>query len=379
VGDHYQERWERRQARWEARRAKWEARRARHEARRSRHAARRAAWEARRAERAGDGRRDRGRRPSTIALALLGGLFILLGLSALRLFPGFGSLVSFFVCLAPGAALLIPLLLRVRSRSDRSSPASARTDADPGQDTPRATAIQDEMPATAGGAGPQTIQQAPAGPTPAPEQQPQPGTRASYPDPSYYRERATGYRRRIQSIIRNRRPGPLADMMASVVANLQQWEERVSKLADRLMSFERDAVIQRDIKEVPTNIVRLQDQIERETDAGIHEQMQRTLAGYQSQQAMLDTLVHLMRRTRLVLDDTLVAMGTIYSQIRVIDAIDIDSVQAIRIAEELDEQVKRLNDLLAVLGCVGHGLGQPPELADDVERVRTQRGSAAGA
>ena len=79
-------------------------------------------------------------------------------------------------------------------------------------------------------------------------------------------------------------------------------------------------MIQRDIKEVPVNIARLQGQIEREHDAGMHEQMQRTLDGYQSQQATLDTLVRLMRRTRLILEDTLVAMGTIYSQVRVIDA-----------------------------------------------------------
>ena len=37
---------------------------------------------------------------------------------------------------------------------------------------------------------------------------------------------------------------------------------------------------------------------------------------------------------------------------------DINNVQATRIAEELDEQVKRLNDLLSALGDVYHGAGQ---------------------
>jgi hypothetical protein len=167
--------------------------------------------------------------------------------------------------------------------------------------------------------------------------------------------------------------------MSSVVINLQQWEERVGELADRLTTFERDAIIQRDIKEVPANITRLRGQIEIEHDEGLHEQMQRTLAGYQSQQAMLDTLVRLMRRTRLMLDDTLVAMGTIYSQVRVIDASDIDNVQTTRIAEELDEQVKRLNDLLSALGDACRGANPPGVLADDAKRIRMQHGSAAGA
>ena len=43
-------------------------------------------------------------------------------------------------------------------------------------------------------------------------------------------------------------------MMSSVVINLQQWEERVGELADRLTTFERDAIIHRDIKEVPANV-----------------------------------------------------------------------------------------------------------------------------
>ena len=238
--------------------------------------------------------------------------------------------------------------------------------------------IQGEQPVPVSAVRPQVAPK--ASPTPSrPAEQSQPKASESSLDPEYYRERAAGYRRRLQSIIRNRRPGPLADVMSSVVINLQQWEERVGELADRLTTFERDAIIQRDIKEVPANITRLRGQIEIEHDEGLHEQMQRTLAGYQSQQAMLDTLVRLMRRTRLMLDDTLVAMGTIYSQIRVIDASDIDNVQTTRIAEELDEQVKRLNDLLSALGDAYRGANQPDELADDAKRIQMQRGSAAGA
>ena len=106
--------------------------------------------------------------------------------------------------------------------------------------------------------------------------------------------------------------------------------------------------------------------------------MQRTLAGYQSQHAMLETLVRLMRRTRLMLDDTLVAMGTIYSQIRVIDASDIDNVRTTRIVEELDEQVKRLNDLLAALGDVNPGVNQPADFTDQAKRVQVPLSGAAG-
>ena len=39
---------------------------------------------------------------------------------------------------------------------------------------------------------------------------------------------------------------------------------------------------------------------------------------FKEQQAQLEALARLMRRTRFVLDDTLAAMGTIYSQVQVL-------------------------------------------------------------
>ena len=374
MSDRYRERWERRQAKWQARQAKWEARAARHEAYRVGYEARRAARAARLANlksgTAGAGRHRPPPEAARTVFGLVGGLLILLGVMAVLL-PGFGGPASPFACLAPGVALLIPWLLW-----RRSSPRMPAGEA--GQSIHQVAETQGDQPVPVSAVKPQAAPKAPPVPL-QPAEQSQPQTSESDLDPLYYRERAAGYRRRLQSIIRNRRPGPLADVMSSVVINLQQWEERVGELADRLTTFERDAIIQRDIKEVPVNITRLRGQIESEHDEGLHEQMQRTLDGYQSQQAMLDTLVRLMRRTRLILEDTLVAMGTIYSQVRVIDASDINNVQTTRIVEELDEQVKRLNDLLSALGDAYRGANSPAVLADDAKRIPMQHGSAAGA
>jgi len=377
MSDRYRTRWERRQAKWQARQAKWEARAARHEAYRvgyeARRAARRARWEARRT-------RDRGQqapnRSTMPTMGAFGGLFLLLGLFFAFLYPGVGALASLVLCLIPGAAMLMPWLLWALNRSRRLTDWGEPRAAGSGQETPQAVEVQRDDPAPVRQVEPLAAPR--AAPAHTQSVEPPPAARTSNLDPSYYRERAAGYRRRIQSIIRSRRPGPLADVMSSVVAYLQQWEERVGQLADRLTTFERDTIIQRDIKEVPTNIVRLRGQIEAESDAGIHAQMVRTLAGYESQQTVLDTLSRLMRRTRLLLDDTLVTMGTIYSQIRVIDAMDIDNAQTQRIAAELDEQVGRLNDLLAVLGEVSLNAHRPAEFADQPKRIQMPRSGAAG-
>ena len=67
-----------------------------------------------------------------------------------------------------------------------------------------------------------------------------------------------------------------------------------------------------------------------------------------------------MKRTRLNLDDTLAAMGTVYSQLQVLNAMDIDGPTAARIAEDVDREVDRLNDLAAALSDVYKSSSEAP-------------------
>jgi hypothetical protein len=164
-----------------------------------------------------------------------------------------------------------------------------------------------------------------------------------------YRRRAADYRKQIQGIIKSRRAGLLADRLKDVLQKLTSWEERVNQLADRLTNYERDSIIRRDFKEVPDRINRLRKQAALEADPEMRQQIERTEAAYEEQYRQLETLARTMRRTRLNLDDTLASMGTIYSQVQLLNAMDIDSGRAARIAEEIDAEVLRLNDVLSAL------------------------------
>ena len=103
---------------------------------------------------------------------------------------------------------------------------------------------------------------------------------------------------------------------------------------------------------MPAHVVRLEGQSEAEGDPQVRLQMQETLEGYRTHQAQLDALVSLMRRTRLQLDQTLSAMGTIYSQMQMLQAMDIDGNRARQIADDIDEQVDSLGDLLSAMAEV---------------------------
>jgi len=194
--------------------------------------------------------------------------------------------------------------------------------------------------------------------------------------PSYYRERAAAYRQRIQNLIKSRRKGPLAETFAGILPRLERWEERVTQLAGRLANFEGDKIIQRDIREAPQNISRLEQQIAQEGDAAVRAQMEKTLDGYAEQQDQLEALVRLMRRTRLQLDDTLAAMGTIYSQVQMLDAMDIDGARATHIAEEIEDEVARMNDLLSAFGDA-NDIGREDVLTEEARRIRLGRDQSA--
>jgi hypothetical protein len=196
----------------------------------------------------------------------------------------------------------------------------------------------------------------------------------SAPDYDDLRQRAAEYRTRIRDLIREKNRSAYAELLADINAKLDQWQQQVNRLVGRLRAFDADAVIQRDLREVPAQIARLEVELAAEQDAEVRVQMQETLESHRAHQAQLDALVNLMRRTRLQLDQTLSAMGTIYSQVQMVQALEMDGARARQIAEDIDDQVAELNDLLAAMAEVDGG----GEWANAAQSSRMARDGSAG-
>jgi hypothetical protein len=300
------------------------------------------------------------RRPeSAVPSAVIGGVMIALGFLLLMVMIGPGLIVNMgmalTMCLAPLVVIALVVLTAIRKSQESGSTTVAEPLSDTRAAEPRTadarTAIPNPMPRAANPFRPER-------------------EKALHP-PAYYRERAAAYRLRIQTLIRNRRKGPLADTIAGILPRLERWEERVTQLSNRLANFESDKIIQRDIQEAPQNIARLQRQMDKETDPDVRQQMAKTLEGYEEQQTQLEALVRLMRRTRLQLDDSIASMGTVYSQVQMLDAMDLDGERAAHIAEEIEDEVGRLNDLLSAFGEVNDS--KTDGLSDLARRIRLGR------
>ncbi|MCU0502223.1 MAG: hypothetical protein MUC51_10745 [Anaerolineae bacterium] len=312
-------------------------------------------------------RRQRGGPPPIFMLpvALILGLIVLVVV--------FGGVVSVLgglamtglVCFAPLVLIGLVIAAILKDQQQKAG-SSASTDAwtQPRQATKTPGATTDSAPTGAAPAFPSAERTAARPPVQPLDPSPEKGARPA----DEYRRRAADYRKQIQGIIKSRRSGLLADRLKDVLQKLTSWEERVNQLADRLTNYERDSIIRRDFKEVPDRINRLRRQASLETDPEMRQQIERTEAATEEQYRQLETLARTMRRTRLNLDDTLASMGTIYSQVQLLNAMDIDSGRATRIAEEIDAEVMRLNDVLSALSEAyqgAEGAQFPESLADE--------------
>jgi hypothetical protein len=281
-----------------------------------------------------------------VLVAVFGGVVSLLG----------GLAVTGLACFAPLVLIGVIIAAVLKDQQQKAgSSTSTGAWAQPQQTTKTAAG------SASGSAGtllPETTRAEARPPVQPLDQYPDKGS----PPAGDYRKRAADYRKQIQGLIKSRRSGLMADRLKDVLQKLTSWEERVGQLADRLTAYERDGIIRRDFKEVPDRINRLRRQAALEADPEMRQQIERTEAAYEEQYRQLESLARTMRRTRLNLDDTLAAMGTIYSQVQLLNAMDIDSGRATRIAEEIDAEVLRLNDVLSALseayqGAEGGTLG----------------------
>jgi hypothetical protein len=162
-------------------------------------------------------------------------------------------------------------------------------------------------------------------------------------------KRAADYRKHITHLIKQQKNSPLAGQFAPMLPRLDQWESHLRRLSSRLDAFETNPVIQQDIRQVPADIARLEAQVARETNPQIQAEINETLTRQREQQRQLNALVTLMRRTELDIDETLAAIGAIYSQLQLMGAKDVNNQRARRLSADIEEQNRHLNDLLAAM------------------------------
>jgi len=162
-------------------------------------------------------------------------------------------------------------------------------------------------------------------------------------------EKALEYRQRIEEHTRSIKAGVLRDHLSDTTADIADWVANVFGLAKRLDLYHNDQMLFQDRREVPREIAELRSRLQREDDEAVRQQLQQAIASKEEQLVNLEKLQNMMEKAEYQLETTLTALGTVYSQLLLINAKDIDSGRAQRLREDIAEQVAALQSLQETL------------------------------
>jgi len=161
--------------------------------------------------------------------------------------------------------------------------------------------------------------------------------------------KAFEYRGRLADALTKTRSGVLRDHLAQTLAEIDDWIANLFTLAQRLDTFEGDRTIQNDLKNVPPAIQRDEARLRTTTDPALRQQIEATLASRRSHLESLQSLQSTIERGKSQMDQTLASMGTVYSQVLLMDAKDIDSGRAQRLRDDIAEEVKSLHEIVEAM------------------------------
>ncbi|MFZ5918175.1 MAG: hypothetical protein ACOYZ7_14630 [Chloroflexota bacterium] len=161
--------------------------------------------------------------------------------------------------------------------------------------------------------------------------------------------RALEYREGIEKTIRETRSGLLRSHLEGDARQVDEWLDHIYRLAQRLDNYYQDKVIKQDMHSVPLAIKNFKARLKMEDDPAVQAQMEQTIAQKEAQWQALQRLENTMEKAEFQLESTLTSLGTVYSQMRNVDAKDVDSGRAARLSQDISDQVAQLADIEAAM------------------------------
>lgn len=161
---------------------------------------------------------------------------------------------------------------------------------------------------------------------------------------------AFDYRSRITAAIQERRESVLKDHLADTASQLDEWLEEVYGLAQRLDRYQAERDLHaRNRERAQERLRQLEAQLTKENAPAVRQDIELNIESLRRQLQTIEQLENAMERARLRLENTLTAMGTIYTQTMLVGAKDIDSGRARRLRQEITDEVHELSDVLTAM------------------------------
>jgi len=170
--------------------------------------------------------------------------------------------------------------------------------------------------------------------------------RINLPELRHDVEMALEYQRRIETNVRRKDAGMLWDRPENTADQLDDWIENIYQLALRVDAYKRDVLLREQQTAVPKEMAALAARQKQERNPVFQKDLARAIETKQKQLEAMQALEARIRQAELQLSQSLAALGTIDSQVQLIEVQDADNGRSERIQADIREQVNRLNDLM---------------------------------
>jgi hypothetical protein len=161
-------------------------------------------------------------------------------------------------------------------------------------------------------------------------------------------DKARAYQEQINNLIKSTSNQTARIRLQELATQVSEWTTAIQDLAKRVDSFQQNTLIHQDLKSVPQAIEKLEVRLANESNEATRTELERTLASRKNQLASLEQLQSIINRAEIKIENTLSALGTIYSQLLTTQSTD-QVADYSRLAAEVDEEVRTLQDHLEAL------------------------------
>ena len=165
-------------------------------------------------------------------------------------------------------------------------------------------------------------------------------------------ERALEYQQRIEAHIGKQDAGVLRDRLDDTANQLADWIANIYQLAMRLDAYRRDPLLPQERETVPEELETLRARVEYEKDPDVRQQLSELVERKHQQLESMQALDARMKQAELRLEESLTSLATVYNQMQLISAQDVDSGRSERLRQDINDQVSRLDDLVTSLNEV---------------------------
>jgi hypothetical protein len=154
------------------------------------------------------------------------------------------------------------------------------------------------------------------------------------------------YRRMIDQMVAESRDGVVKTRLADLADKINQWTGYLYQLASMLDEYARDALLRKDQSAIRAEVTRLKDSLARQTNPALLEESRNLILSKEKYLQTSEALKDKMQGAGMQFEQSLDAMATIYTQLKLLETRDLESVNTQAIDHDIDEQVSRMGDLI---------------------------------